>query len=298
VAAVLVHIDLEDDRPHPSSLIALVAGRQLASSWGATLYAAMILRDRDGSGRPSGNDAVQAQLARAGADKIVIALTAAAIAPLWAALGSAWQAVLDQLRPRVVLFGADAPSAAELAPRTGARIGARLFARARTSGIEDVELQDRDGGIARASDSGAAVAMIGRATSSGASDEEVDVLVLPLTATADPRIELAGTAPADLAHACGAIVVLGADAGADEQVASDARRLASWLGGQLVDARAGRSLPLAPELCVAIGTAPLELSGATGVVKIGVPPDKATDGALPGIASVGLAELLKQLERA
>ena len=38
------------------------------------------------------------------------------------------------------------PSAAELGPRTGARIGARLFMRARTLGGDDVELRDRDGG--------------------------------------------------------------------------------------------------------------------------------------------------------
>jgi hypothetical protein len=45
VAAVLVHIDLDGDKPHPSSLVALAAGRQVASSWGATLYAALILHD-------------------------------------------------------------------------------------------------------------------------------------------------------------------------------------------------------------------------------------------------------------
>jgi len=46
VAAVLVHIDLDDaERPDASSLIALAAGRHVASSWGATLYAAVIVHD-------------------------------------------------------------------------------------------------------------------------------------------------------------------------------------------------------------------------------------------------------------
>ena len=45
MAAVLVHIDLDGARPHASSLQALAAGRVVASSWGATLYAAVIVHD-------------------------------------------------------------------------------------------------------------------------------------------------------------------------------------------------------------------------------------------------------------
>jgi hypothetical protein len=108
-------------------------------------------------------EAIRAALAHGGADKIVVALTDAPIEPLWSALGTAWQGVLDQLRPRLVVFGADAPSADELGPRTAARIGARLFLRARTAGTDEVELRDRDGSYVRAQDSGAAVALIGAA---------------------------------------------------------------------------------------------------------------------------------------
>jgi len=100
---------------------------------------------------------VEDVLARGGADKVVVAVSRSPVEPLWAAVGNAWQGVIDHLRPRLVLFGADAPSAAELGPRTAARIGARLLLRARASGIDDVELRDRDGGYARASDGGAAV---------------------------------------------------------------------------------------------------------------------------------------------
>ena len=46
VACVLVHIDLDGDRPHPSSVAALAAGRAVASSWGATLYAALVVAKR------------------------------------------------------------------------------------------------------------------------------------------------------------------------------------------------------------------------------------------------------------
>jgi electron transfer flavoprotein alpha subunit len=261
----------------------------------------MIARDLSGTGKVSGLEIAQTNLARAGADKVVVALTTSAVAPLWAVVGTAWQSVLDELRPRIVLFGADAPSATELAPRTGARIGARLFARARIVGLKDVELHDRDGVVARAIDGGAAVALIGRAPHVGRCDEDVDLTVIAAPGGPDPRIELAGTAPAQVVQTAGALVALGEDVAQDAQIAADARRLASRLGGQLVGGAAAprveQSTPLAPELCVAIGSAELDLAGATGVIRIGAPAGKTVDGALPGVPSVGLAELLKHLER-
>jgi hypothetical protein len=170
VAAVLVHIDLDGERPHASSMVALAAGRQLATSWGATLYAALIAHNTSekksadstaqvvSAARVPGIDEIENALVRGGADKIVVALTDGPLAPLWAAVGSAWLGIVDHLRPRLVLFGADSPSAAELGPRTGARIGARLLLRARALAGDDVELRDRDGGYARMADSGATVA--------------------------------------------------------------------------------------------------------------------------------------------
>jgi len=304
VAAVLVHIDLEGDRPHRSSLVALAAGRQLASSWGATLYAALIAKDA------ADLDAVEAALAKDGADKIVIATTDVPLAPLWSAGGTAWQAVLDQLRPRLVLFGADAPSAPELAPRTGARIGARLLMRARTLGGDEVELRDRDGGYVRTSDGGAAVALIGRASECPSGDDDADVVVLEARGGADPRIDLAGAAPAGVAHTCGTVVALGEDAAKDPAIVASANKLAQQLGAILVGpaeaARAGavapgaivdRQSPLAPELCVAVGDAKVDLAGSTSLIKIGAQPGKLVDGALPGSVETGLAALVQKLGR-
>lgn len=314
VAAILVHIDLDGDRPSPSSLVALAAGRHVASSWGATLYAAVIVHDPgerkdttvESAAQVPGIERIEGALARGGADKIVVALTAAPIAPLWAAIGNAWQAVLDHLRPRLVLFGADAPSAAELAARTGARIGARLLSRARALGIEDVELRDRDGGYARASDGGAAVALIGRADVAPRGDDDVNLVVLATSGGADPRIELAGTAPAEIQHTCGAIVALGDDALAH---VAEARRVAAALGATLVGGpaavRAGvlpagalveRGTPVSPELCVLAGGAKLDVAGAARLVKIGGKSSKGLDGALSGPAETGLRELAGQLE--
>src|SRR6185369_15711146 len=137
----------------------------------------------------------------------VVVLIDTPIVPLWSMLGTAWQGVLDHLRPRLVVFGADAPSAAELGPRTGARIGARLFLRARALGTEEVELRDRDGSYVRMTDSGAAVVLIGSAprttapaTPGAHGDDDIDVMVLTSPGGIDPRIELAGTAPAELVH--------------------------------------------------------------------------------------------------
>ena len=98
VAAVLVHIDLDADRVHGSSLAAVAAGRQLASSWGATLYAAAIVHAPEaarGRSSPSTSayEPVQRELARAGIDKIALVMTDAAVAPLWGAVGTAWQTV-------------------------------------------------------------------------------------------------------------------------------------------------------------------------------------------------------------
>jgi len=310
LAAILVHIDLDGDRPNASSLVALAAGRHVASSWGATLYAAVIVHDPHGQrSEAAGLDAIETALANHGADKVVVATTEIALSPLWASLGTAWQGVLDHLRPRLVLFGADAPSAAELAPRTGARIGARLLARARAFGIDDVELRDKDGGYARASDSGAAVAWIGRADVAPRGDDDVDLVVLALPGGADPRIELAGALAAELVHTCGAVVALGDDS-LDPKIVADAKRLAALLGAQLVGGpaavRAGvvpagavveRTSPLAPELCIAIGNAHLDLAGSARVVKIGGRGGKTYDGALSGLADVGLRELVQRLER-
>ena len=329
MAAVLVHIDLDDaERPDASSLIALAAGRHVASSWGATLYAAVIVHDPAHPSLDATTDEVltttmpnlpkigliEDVLAHGGADKVVVAVSRAPVEPLWAAVGNAWQGVIDHLRPRLVLFGADAPSAAELGPRTAARIGARLLLRARASGIDDVELRDRDGGYVRASDGGAAVAMIGRAARFAVlEDADVDVVVLAVPGTADPHLELVATTPADAAQSVASVIVLGDDVATDPKVIAAAKQLAVLIDAHVVGgnaaARAGaiekravveRSTPLAPELLVTIGNAQVDVAGATSVIKIGATPTNrvtAVDGALPGLADVGLAELVAKLER-
>jgi hypothetical protein len=213
-----------------------------------------------------------------------------------------------------VLFGADAPSAAELGPRTAARIGARLLLRARASGIDDVELRDRDGGYARIGDGGAAVAMVGRAPAidAVADDCDVDVVVLAMPGTRDDRIELVTTSPAEIAHASGTVVVLGDDVAGDARVTAAAQRFARMMNAHLVGGAAAvrsgavsngavvdKTTPLAPELCVTIGGAQVDVAGATSVIKIGASASTrvpGVDGVVPGLAEAGITELVKKLE--
>lgn len=320
MAAVLVHIDLDGDKPHASSIVALAAGRHIASSWGATLYAALIAHNTAEKRSPDstaqvvsaatvpGIESIEDELARGGADKVVVAMTDAPVVPLWAVVGNAWQVIVDHLRPRLVLFGADSPSAAELAPRTGARIGARLLMRASALAGAEVELRDRDGGYARLGDSGAAVALIGRAQPAPVGDADIDLVVLAMPGGGDPRLEVAGSTAAEIAHTNGAIVALGEDVANDVQIASDAKRLATLLGAQLVGnagaarvlaqgAVVDRTTPMAPDLCVLLGNVQLDLAGTTSVIRIGAQPNKSVDGALPGDVSKRLADLIEKLER-
>jgi hypothetical protein len=324
VAAVLVHIDLDGDKPHASSLVALAAGRQVASSWGATLYAALIVHDETGGLGPDstasmvtaaavpGIESIEERLSRGGADKLVVALTEAPVVPLWGFIGNAWQGVIDQLRPRVVLFGAESPSALELGPRTGARIGARLLAHARTVGGDEIELRDRDGALVRIGDSGAAVALIGRAEQmphAVPEYDDIDVVVLAIPGAADEHLELGSSHKADALQTSSALVAIGDDVAGSGKLVGDATRLAKRLGAQVVaDAKTAKAIPgavaidraapLAPDLCVVVGNLTLDIAGASSLVRIGGPSDKTVDGVLPAPADVSLASLVKHLEDA
>ncbi|HEY4241527.1 MAG TPA: hypothetical protein VGM88_17015 [Kofleriaceae bacterium] len=322
MAAVLVHIDLDGDRPHASSLQALAAGREVASSWGGTLYAALVVHHPHAKAAKSTSEAITAQhvpeveaaraaLARAGADKIVVTLSESPVAPLWAAQGGAWQGVLDQLRPRLVLFGADAPSAPELGPRTGARIGARLLVRARVFGGEELELRDRDGGSARPGDGGATVALVGTGSVAAAGgDDDIDVMVVPAAEPADARVALLSSAPAPAAQSTGVIIALGDDAADDGDAVRGAVRLAGVIDARIVgtaavarvgavgpDASIERYAPLAPELCIAVGQVAIDLAGSATLVRIGATSGKGVDAAISGAPGAGLAALARALER-
>lgn len=304
MAAVLVHIDLdgpEDARvPNASSLAALAAGRALASAWGATLYAGVIVDASEATGLAT---TLGRALGHAGADRVVIAPTVHPVGPLWALLGAAWQGVLDQLRPRVVLFGAAAPAAAELAPRTGARLGARLLTYARVVVGDQLELRDREGAFVRASESGAAVALVATRAAvdaTGPGSEHIEVTELAPTADPDRTIDLVATELATPEQTRGIVVALGVDATGDRATRTAAKLLAAQLGATIVDAaQLDDTTAFAPDLYIAVGRVVGDLAGCASLVRLGVDPAdrrKGDDGTLAGSAETAITDLVRTLE--
>ena len=150
--------------------------------------------------------------------------------------------------------------------------------------------------------------MIGSAEAAPAGDNDIDLVVLTMPGGGDTRIELAGSAPAEISHTGNVVVAIGDDVVTDTRVVADAKRLATLLDAQLVGGTSAarvvaqgaivdRSTPMAPALCVLIGNAQLDLAGTTSVIRIGAQPNKSVDGALPGPVDKGLADLVRRLEK-
>jgi hypothetical protein len=57
-----------------------------------------------------------------------------------------------------------------------------------------------------------------------------------------------------------------------------------------------RHTPLAPELCIAIGSVSADLAGTTNLVRIGPSSGKGVEGALSGPTGPNVAELVRLLE--
>src|SRR5205823_2999428 len=149
---------------------------------------------------------------------------------------------------------------------------------------------------------GAAVALVACANPIESRDTDIDVLVIPTRGLPDQRIEVVGSAPAEVIHSCGTLIVLADDVANDPEIVANARKLASKLGGQIAGspsaARAGvvslayvvdRTTPMAAELVVAIGGAAVDVSGATALIKIGAQGGKMLEGVLSGPPGPGLA---------
>lgn len=163
MACVLVHIEAEGDRPTPAALSALGEGRRIASTLGATLYAAALVSNSQREGREKDKErpserrarrgttvtadaaakvvppdrarahrreALTKALGQAGADKVVVLSSDGAVAPaVWSTTGPALAAACDHLRPALVLFPATA-GGTDIAPRLAARMGAAFVSEA------------------------------------------------------------------------------------------------------------------------------------------------------------------------
>jgi hypothetical protein len=147
---------------------------------------------------------------------------------------------------------------------------------------------------------------MGATSDSPPADDDVDLLVVPAQ-RGDPRVELAGTEVLELAH-IRTLVAVGDDVVSDPRIISAARKLATHLGARMVGSPAAShagaveqtstiepTTALAPELCIIIGAAKIDLAGATRVIQLGPNADKHVDGVLATPITTALDELLARL---
>lgn len=178
---MLCVIELFNGRALPVSLEVLGQGRRIASELGATLYAVVALPKA-----PTwSEDDLVAQLAKHGADKVILA-TAEALVDCeelrWGTHGAPLSAVCDQLSPSLLLFGLT-PAAREVAARAAARMGAAFLSRAFIDAKDgQLQLGEGDGADARALDGDLEFAVVatvpaGRyAVAAGDDEAEVEVV--------------------------------------------------------------------------------------------------------------------------
>src|SRR5690349_13104585 len=251
MACVLVHIEADGDHPTPASLAALGEGRRVASSSGATLYAAVVVNGELSNGR---RDEILGDLGRHGADKVVFVNSPAPPEPvLWATVGNALVAACEHLRPALTLLPASAGSH---------DLGARLATRLGAAYVEGPALEQGPRGeivLSRPVYGGAwrrrtslddldrAVVVTlppGRRVARGSDDAEV--LQLEMRAPIDGRIRFLDEQADDTARLRTAKVVVAGGGGVTSQSWRLVEELAAALGAELGATRALCQRGIAP----------------------------------------------------
>lgn len=252
MACVLVHIEADGDTPTLASLAALGEGRRVASSSGATLYAAVVIASEGGDYPAIGRngEAPHAALVEAlgehGADKVVFVTATGAVQPvLWATVGNALAAACHHLRPALTLLPASAGShdlGARLATRMGAAYvdgpileegprGEIVLSRPVYGGTwrRRMPLDDLDRAVV-------VTLPPGRAPARGADDAEV--MFLELRTAGDERVRMLGVEADDGVAISHASVVVVAGGGVTRETWPLVEQLAGVLGAQLGATRA------------------------------------------------------------
>lgn len=115
---MLVYIRTEGVRATPASIEALGEARRIASTLGASVYAAAAVQSA-----PESCDEIISQIGKAGADKIVLVHVDSLSDPaLWATRGEALVTAAARIRPLLVVFSGES-FGRDIAPRLAARIG-------------------------------------------------------------------------------------------------------------------------------------------------------------------------------
>jgi electron transfer flavoprotein alpha subunit len=223
VANVVVVVEVQRGRPLPVSLETLGQARRLSTQLGATLYAVLPLAEAP----QYGDDDLIAELARHGADKVVVVTDAALggrAGLRWDTHGPALASVNELVPASILLFGATA-GAREVAARLAARLGAAYLAEAWLEIEEDrLTLWEGSGENARSLDGDLEFPVVATVPpgryAPGAGDEEAEVEVVPVGAR-PAGFEDLGVEPAPTAR----VVAEGSD--------EAAAKLAAALGGEV-----------------------------------------------------------------
>lgn len=269
MACVLVHIEADGDHPTPASLAALGEGRRVATSSGATLYAAVVVPVDAGDPRrvsradtpPAfsvttalAHEAIVDVLGKHGADKVVFVSANGPVAPvLWATVGGALTEACHHLRPALTLLPASSGShdvGARLATKLGAAYvdgpvletgprGEIVLSRPVYGGAwrRRTSLDDLDRAVV-------VTLPPGRRPARGT--DEAEVLFLELRAAGDPRIRLLGEDEDDGAALMTAPVVVAGGGGVSRESWRLVEELARALGAELGATRALVQRGIAP----------------------------------------------------
>jgi electron transfer flavoprotein alpha subunit len=124
VACVLVHTEVDGDRPTDHARAVLGEGRRIASSLGASLHAVAVIGEKDEV--PVGHKLIET-LGEAGADRVLLVVAEKPTPTLWATIGNALITACEQVQPALVLLASTA-GGRDIAPRLAAHLGGAYFA--------------------------------------------------------------------------------------------------------------------------------------------------------------------------
>ena len=237
MACVLVHTEVEGDRPTDHARAVLGEGRRIASSLGASLHAVAVIGPHDEL--PAGH-ALIATLGQAGADRVILVVAEQPQPSMWATVGAALVTACEQVKPSLVLLSASA-SGRDIGPRLAARLGGAFFAEPAIEASprgEVVLSRTVYGGdlwrrVSLDELDVVAVATLDDRRATARGDDDAEVVQLEGNGAADARLEVLGSSDDDGAALESARVIVVAGAGTSADAMTKVAELARVLGGEL-----------------------------------------------------------------
>lgn len=271
VACVLVHIEVEGDRPTDHARAVLGEGRRIASSLGASLHAVAVIGEKDEV--PMGHKLIES-IGQAGADRVVLVAAEKPSPSMWSTVGAALVTATEQVQPSLILLASTA-GGRDIAPRLAAHLGGAYFAEpAVEAGPRGEVVLSRTvyGGdlwrrVSLDELDVVAVATLDDRRGAAKGDDEAEVVQLEGTSPPDARVEIIGATEDDGAALERARVIVVAGAGTTAESMVVVTKLAKALGAELGGTRtlcqrgllpAGREIGVggrhvAPDLYVVCG---------------------------------------------